>query len=212
MKEASQKIIGQHLGPAVKDTFKEKKVPKASEIPGVPAKFPDYTEYVALDEQAETLPDIIHIPFEESVTDVALEGWEDLWFSNAELNTTKGGKLKEPKIDFVYTCRISFGLLEHWLTCKGVNGSELAFQQTIYPYEVNSTLNDAEGKWLESHRINRYRDWDELRYSIRSVEKYASKFRNKIQLLVNAIADPKDAPKATVENPQLLLGGRSRCG
>lgn len=71
---------------------------------------------------------------------------------------------------------------------------------------MNSTLNDEEGKWLESHRVNRYRDWDELRYSIRSVEKYAGNFRNKIQLLVNAVADPNEALKATVENPASIAG------
>lgn len=87
-----------------------------------------------------------------------------------------------------------------------MNGSDEAFQETIYPYEVNSTLNDPEGKWLESHRVNRYRDWDELRYSIRSVEKYAPTFRNKIQLLVNAVADPNDAQDATVENPARVFG------
>lgn len=87
------------------------------------------------------------------------------------------------------------------LTKTGVNGSDTAFQETIYPYEVNSTLNDNEGKWLESHRVNRYRDWDELRYSIRSVEKYAGNFRNKIQLLVNAVADPAQSLNATVDSP-----------
>ncbi len=89
---------------------------------------------------------------------------------------------------------------------SGVNGSDTEFQETIYPYEVNSTLNDPEGKWLESHRVNRYRDWDELRYSIRSVEKYASTFRNKIQLLVNSVANPSDAKTATVEQPAKIIG------
>jgi len=87
-----------------------------------------------------------------------------------------------------------------------VNGSDTAFQDTIYPYEVNSTLNDEGGKWLESHRVNRYRDWDELRYSIRSVEKYASSFRNKIQLLVNSVADPIEAKGASVDNPATIAG------
>ena len=88
----------------------------------------------------------------------------------------------------------------------GVNGSDTEFQATIYPYEVNSTLNDPEGVWLESHRVNRYRDWDELRYSIRSVEKYASSFRNKIQLLVNSVANPLEADTATVEDPAEIVG------
>lgn len=76
----------------------------------------------------------------------------------------------------------------------------------MYPYEINSTLNDAESKWLESHRVNRYRDWDELRYSMRSVEKYASNFRNKIQLLVNGLAAPREAASATVEKPATIIG------
>jgi hypothetical protein len=74
------------------------------------------------------------------------------------------------------------------------------------PYELNSTLNDKEGIWLGSHRVNRYRDWDELRYSIRSVEQYAGTFRNKIQLLVNAVAGPNDSFNATVENPASITG------
>jgi hypothetical protein len=97
-------------------------------------------------------------------------------------------------------------ILPSLFSFKGVNGSDAAFQETIYPYEVNSTLNDPEGKWLESHRVNRYRDWDELRYSIRTVEKYAQSFRNKIQLLVNAVADPVEASKATVDNPATIIG------
>jgi hypothetical protein len=88
----------------------------------------------------------------------------------------------------------------------GVNGSDTTFQETIYPYEINSTLNDKEGRWLESHRVNRYRDWDELRYSIRSVEKYASNFRNKIQLLVNSVANPLEAQAANVEEPAEIVG------
>lgn len=48
-------------------------------------------------------------------------------------------------------------------------------------------LNDEEGHWINSHGVNRYRDWDELRYSLRSVEKYASNFRNKIQIVVNSV-------------------------
>jgi hypothetical protein len=55
------------------------------------------------------------------------------------------------------------------------------------PYELNSSLNDDAGEWIASHGVNRYRDWDELRYSIRSVEKHASSFSNNIQILVNAV-------------------------
>ena len=77
---------------------------------GSPA-FPDYNQYIALDEKAELLPEIIHIPFEEAVVDITLEGWEDEWLSDGHYNFKKWGKLKEPKLDYVYTC---------WSSCRAV--------------------------------------------------------------------------------------------
>ena len=59
------------------------------------------------------------------------------------------------------------------------------------PYELNSSLNDEEGLWIASHSTNRYREWNELRYSMRSVEKYASSFTNRIQILVNAFENTR---------------------
>ena len=90
------------------------------------------------------------------------------------------------------------------LTSPGVNGSEQAFQDTKKPYEMNSVLNDVEGKWIRSHGTNRYRDWDELRYSLRSLEKHASSFINKIQVLVNSVkgtAAGKQVPTWLNDNP-----------
>ncbi|EXJ88108.1 hypothetical protein A1O1_05036 [Capronia coronata CBS 617.96] len=129
-------------------------------------------DHLSLEEKADSLPEIVHIPFEDAVKDEVLHGWEDDWVAHASYDVKKWGKLAEPKIDFVYL----------W-----VNGSDEAFQRTKYPYELNSVLNDEEGKWINSHGINRYRDWDELRYSLRSLERYASKFRNKIQIVVNSV-------------------------
>lgn len=71
----------------------------------------------------------------------------------------------------------------------GVNGSQAELTTTMRPYELNSSLNDPEGVWLASHGSNRYREWDELRYSMRSVEKYASHFTNRVQILVNAFEE-----------------------
>jgi hypothetical protein len=68
-----------------------------------------------------------------------------------------------------------------------VNGSDEAFKSLRHKYELASPLNDPNGKWISKHSINRYRDWDELRYSFRSLEKYARPFINKIQLLVNPV-------------------------
>jgi len=134
-------------------------------------------EHLSLEEKADLLPDIVHIPFEDAVRNVTLKGWEDEWVANAVFDTKKWGKLEEPKIDFVYL----------W-----VNGSEKEFQDTKRPYELNSVLNDVEGTWMKSHGKNRYRDWDELRYSLRSIEKYAGSFRNKIQILVNSVNGTED--------------------
>ncbi|PMD49017.1 hypothetical protein L207DRAFT_413850 [Hyaloscypha variabilis F] len=164
---------------------------KNSESLALRTTFPDYSEFVALNSMSGSLPDVIYIPFEAATADVTLTGWEDEWFSNAKFNVGKWGNLSEPKMDFVYT----------W-----VNGSDKAFTDTMYPYEVNSTLNDPEGKWLQSHRMNRYRDWDELRYSIRTVEKYAQNIRNKIQILVNSVGTEGIANKASPQAPAKITG------
>lgn len=129
-------------------------------------------EHLTLEETADSLPEIVHFTFEDMVKDMVLEGWEDDWIAHAKFDAQKWGKLEEPKIDFVYL----------W-----VNGSEKAFQTTKRPYEENSVLNDAAGEWIQSHGTNRYRDWDELKYTVRSVERYAGDFKNKIQILVNSV-------------------------
>ncbi|KAI0597601.1 hypothetical protein F4775DRAFT_559867 [Biscogniauxia sp. FL1348] len=120
------------------------------------------------------LPDVVRIPFEEAVSDIELDGWEDEWFSSGNYDVEKNGPLSEPKIDFVY----------NW-----VNGSEEAFRDIRHVYELKSPLNDNAGKWISQHGINRYRDWDELKYSLRSLDIYAKGFVNKVQLLVNSVGD-----------------------
>ncbi|OAP54919.1 3-O-alpha-D-mannopyranosyl-alpha-D- mannopyranose xylosylphosphotransferase [Fonsecaea erecta] len=129
-------------------------------------------QHLSLEKRAESLPEFIWVPFEETVKDEVLRGWEDEWVSSGTYDFEKWGPLEEPKIDFVYL----------W-----VNGSEEDFQQTIRPWEERSILNDAEGEWISSHGVNRYRDWDELRYSFRSIEKNAGYFMNTIKVLVNSI-------------------------
>lgn len=118
-------------------------------------------------------PDVIRIPFEDAVQDVKLDGWEDEWFSSGRFDASKEGPLPEPKIDFVY----------NW-----VNGSEESFNEIRHTYEVSSPLNDEAGRWMAEHSVNRYRDWDELRYSLRSLNHYAMGFINKIQILVNSVS------------------------
>ena len=74
----------------------------------------------------------------------------------------------------------------------GVNGSQMQLLATMRPYETDSTLNDEGGVWIASHGMNRYREWDELRYSMRSIAKYASSFANRVQILVNAFEERSD--------------------
>ncbi|ORX96855.1 hypothetical protein BCR34DRAFT_607507 [Clohesyomyces aquaticus] len=137
-------------------------------------QFPSWDECESIKDKADALPDLLHFPFEQSVEDVVLEGWEDEWIAKGRY---RGPKLKEPKIDFVY----------NW-----VNGSQKELVETMLPYELNSTLNDPEGVWIKSHGSNRYREWNELRYSMRSLEKYAGHFTNRIQILVNAFQNSVD--------------------
>jgi len=66
--------------------------------------FPMWDECESLKDKADALPNMIHLPFEDAVSDVQLEGWEDEWIANARFS---GPKLAEPKIDFVYNCRYS---------------------------------------------------------------------------------------------------------
>lgn len=121
----------------------------------------------------DSLPDVVRIPFPEAVQDVKLDGWEDEWFSKGRFNAERWGLFETPKIDFVY----------NW-----VNGSDEAFKDIRHQYELESPLNDKGGKWISQHSTNRYRDWGELRYSLRSLDQYAAGFINKIQILVNSVA------------------------
>lgn len=61
-------------------------------------------KHVSVEQQIRHLPEVIRIPFEEAVSDVVLQGWEDEWFSSVTFNLEKHGYLPEPKIDFVYNC------------------------------------------------------------------------------------------------------------
>lgn len=146
-------------------------------------------QHLSLEQKAEKLPEFVWVPFSEAVQQEVLQGWEDEWVSNGRFDRKRWGQLQEPKVDFVYLCMLDL------LPCQlidanvsaGVNGSEQAFQQTIRPWEERSVLNDPDGKWINSHGVNRYRDWDELRYSFRSIERNAGHFLNKVKVLVNSI-------------------------
>jgi hypothetical protein len=62
-------------------------------------------DHLTLEEKADSLPEIIHIPFEDAIKDDVLQGWEDQWVAHASYDAKKWGKLEEIKIDFVYLCK-----------------------------------------------------------------------------------------------------------
>lgn len=101
VREKSGKMLEQHLASAGK--YQEDTGANYTQDNG--SRFPTYSEFAILEEKAEALPDIIHTPLEESTSDVILQGWEDDWYANAVLDVAKWGKIEEPKIDFVYTCK-----------------------------------------------------------------------------------------------------------
>lgn len=78
------------------------------------------------------------------------------------------------------------------------------------PYELNSSLNDDDGVWLFSHDTNLYREWDELRFPVRSVEGYAGTFLNRIQMLVNAVELPPNTERGRTEWANSALNGSRR--
>jgi hypothetical protein len=172
----------------LRDTTEKEGLPEATgpldDMPVDNYRFPSQDECESLKEKADVLSDMLMIPFEDVVRDMALEGWEDEWISKARYT---GPRLNEPKIDFVYNCMYTCMMSRAELMLfAGVNGSQTELLATMRPYEVKSPLNDEDGIWLASHGSNRYREWNELRYSLRSVEKYAGTFLNRIQILVNA--------------------------
>lgn len=105
VKHKSERVLEQHLAPAAKYEEDTTVITDHKHT-----KFPPYSEYVLLEEKAEVLPDIVHIPLQDSTADIILEGWEDQWFADAELDIPNRGRIQEPKIDFVYTCKNSLDI------------------------------------------------------------------------------------------------------
>jgi hypothetical protein len=85
-------------------------------------RFPTQEECESIKQKVELMPDFTHVPFEESVQNIVLEGWEDEWVTKARYS---GPHLDEPKIDIVYNCELIFRAL-HYLTDMSRRGQWLA--------------------------------------------------------------------------------------
>jgi len=67
--------------------------------------FPDTSNFERLNRLADELPDYVHIPLHMAVREETLDSWEEDWFAHAVFEPKTHGSLKEPKVDFVYTCK-----------------------------------------------------------------------------------------------------------
>ncbi|KAK6357765.1 Xanthine phosphoribosyltransferase 1 [Orbilia javanica] len=109
---------------------------------------------------AKSLPEVTFVPFEEAL-EYNGEGqdisWLNAWLTDGRLDSYDM-KAKSHPIDVVYT----------W-----VNGSSPAFHEAKQAVEARSRLMDIPD--YRSDTLNRHRDWDELRYSVRSIEKFLEK-------------------------------------
>lgn len=106
VREATHKLLEEHKLPAIEDDSSgDTKNAQLITAPEDLSRFPSFSKQAEVKDKAETLPDIIYVPFEESTADVTLSGWEDRWFSDAEF-IHENGALQEPKIDIVYTCKV----------------------------------------------------------------------------------------------------------
>ena len=97
---------------------------------------------------ASRLPKVHEIDFEEVIEQQHLEGWEQKWLRDGIY--VGYSPPKQRKIDVVYT----------W-----INGSDPKFLEMSKIYATKD--NPIQGS-------NRYREWDELRYTIRSVFQHLS--------------------------------------
>ncbi|EGX45309.1 hypothetical protein AOL_s00170g16 [Orbilia oligospora ATCC 24927] len=109
---------------------------------------------------AKSLPEVTFVPFEEALEHNG-EGqevsWLNEWLTDGQLNNSDM-KAKSHPIDVIYT----------W-----VNGTSPAFHKAKQSVEEGSRLMDIPD--YRSDTLNRHRDWDELRYSVRSIENFLEK-------------------------------------
>ncbi|KAF3939208.1 hypothetical protein ABW19_dt0206118 [Dactylella cylindrospora] len=112
---------------------------------------------------AQSLPEVTFIALEE-----ALEygdenedlSWLDTWISQGRIDLD-GPKPQTPVLDVVYT----------W-----VNGSSEAFREAKHAVEKTSRLAKIPGYIKDT--LNRHQDWDELKYSVRSIERFFERDEN----------------------------------
>lgn len=133
-----------------------------------------FNSCAALQEYGSELPFTRVIPLEDSVKKVKIGPWVDEWFAHGVYDTSKHGKMSVEPMDFVFL----------W-----VNGSNVEFVESKEAAAHRSPLDIGE---YFSKQANRFREWDELRYAIRSVFMNVPKsMLGKIYLVVPELSNQK---------------------
>lgn len=133
-----------------------------------------FNSCAALQGYGSELPFTHNIPLETSIQDVELGPWVDDWLAHGKYDSAKFGKMAVQPMDFVFL----------W-----VNGSNVEFVEEKEAAAHQSPL-DIGGYF--SKQNNRFREWDELRYAIRSIYmNVPESIRGKIYLVVPEMAGQK---------------------
>ncbi|KAK6538443.1 Xanthine phosphoribosyltransferase 1 [Orbilia ellipsospora] len=120
----------------------------------------EWIECPAAREYTRSLPEVTFVPLEEVIDrdEESNLSWLDEWITNGRLGTTTSSRPQAPTLDVIYT----------W-----VNGSSPAFKTAKDAVESKSRLWSIDGYHRDT--MNRHHDWDELRYSMRSLERFLEK-------------------------------------
>lgn len=136
--------------------------------------FTEETNCEMIHDFAASLSETRNIPLDDASCQEELQGWEDAWIAHGLYSPTSNISLTTEKVDIVIT----------W-----TNGTDEDFVKLKSPYEHQSSLNS--GDWVNALR-NRYRDWNELKYAVRSIfMNFPAETLGRVYLITKDLGDGK---------------------
>lgn len=137
----------------------------------------------AVQEAAEAKPDVAFYDVKDLSRHYKLQGWEDEWLSNAKIQ--EHTKLTPYKLDVVYT----------------FVDSDDNFLKLKEPFEDMEHMSMATRRLYAMLQARRYRSWEELRYSIRSIMYHGTSWLANV-LIVAKDYDLPSETNATMQHIQ----------